>query len=77
MELAFGSVHKHIFTGVTKPLKLLAAVAGAMMLTVGILSPWGWLLIRLGGDGAPDPGVIPSTTWLVALVCIGAGGPGT
>ena len=23
------------------------------------------------------PGVIPSTTWFVALVCIGAGGPST
>ena len=47
------------------------------MLAVEIPSPWGLLLIRFGGDGAPDPGVILSTTWLVALVCVGAGSPGT
>lgn len=42
-----------------------------MLLTV---SPWGRLLIGFEGDVAPDPGVIPSTTWLIGLVCIEAGG---
>ena len=61
----------------TTPPKLLAAVAGAMVLAVGIPSPWGFPRFGIGGKGTPGPGVIPSTTWLVALVCIGAGGPGT
>ena len=64
-------------TGVTKPPKLLAAVVGAMLLTVRFPCPWGWLLIGFREGGAPVPGVIPYTTWLVTLVCKGAGGPST
>lgn len=65
------------FTWVSTPPKSFAAVTGAMVLTVGVPYLWGWLLIGFGGDEAPDPAVLPSTTWLVALVCTGAGDPGT
>ena len=64
-------------TGLTKSPKLLATVVGAMLLTVRFPCPWRWLLIGFRGGGAPVRGMIPSTTWLVALECIGAGGPST
>ena len=58
------------------PPKLFAMVEGAILVADGFPCPWGWLLVRFGAVGAPCPGVIPSSTPLIALVHIGAGGPG-
>ena len=55
------------FTGVITPRKLLATVAGAMVLTVGLPSPWRWLLFWFRGKRAPDPGVISPQPGLLHL----------
>ena len=59
------------FTGVITLRKLLATVAGAMVLTVGLPSPWRWLLFWFRGKRAPDPGVIPHN--LACCTCVHRG----
>ena len=54
------------------PPKLLSVVAGTRRLRMKFSSSWEWVTSKFGKKGVLDPGVIFSTSWPIARMCIGA-----